>query len=148
MDTGGAQSQQLEIVRYRRPTLKSLGRGLVPLARTGLIETGIHILNPGALQGLHAHDSYDQFYLVLSGRVRFIGAEGSLAVVGPLEGVSVPRGTPYGFEAVGEEAELLFFNARTPGVADRFIAHHPGSDHVELEIFAPDGASRGIYRDG
>lgn len=144
----GAQSQSLEIVRYRKPTLEALGRGIVPLARTGLIETGIHVLKPGAAQGLHAHDSYDQFYFVLSGKVRFIGAENTVAELGPLEGVSVPRGTPYGFEAAGEEAELLFFNARTPGVADRFVAHQPGSDHVELEVFAPDGAARGIYRDG
>lgn len=148
MSRAGAQSQQFEVVRYRKPTLKSLGRGLVLLAKTGLIETGIHIVKPGTPQGLHAHDSYDQFYFVLSGRVRFIGAGDAGAELGPLEGISVPRSIPYGFEAIGEEAELLFFNARTPGVADRFISHHAGSDRVELEIFAPDGASRGIYRDG
>lgn len=132
---------QPEPVRYRKPALRELPRGIVPLASAGLLQTGIHVLAPGARQGLHAHEGHDQFYFVLSGTVRFLGEGAGLPTeLGPREGILIPRGTPYGFEPVGRDAELMFTIVAVPGAEDRFVSHEPGSDEYRFELYAPDGS--------
>src|ERR1700761_2776329 len=100
----------LKRISYAKPTLAGL-RGISPLASTDVLSAIVQTLGPGMRQGLHAHGSYDGFYFVLAGRARFYGRDNALfAEIGPHEAVLVPRNTPYAFEAVGEEVQLLAIN--------------------------------------
>lgn len=63
----------------------------------------------GFENSLHYHPLYEGIWMVLSGRVRFFGAEKNvIAECGALEGVFIPRNGRYWFAQVGEDpAQVL-----------------------------------------
>jgi mannose-6-phosphate isomerase-like protein (cupin superfamily) len=138
-ETATAEKPAMRLIDYRKPTLSG-PRGMSILALSDIMTVIVQTLAPGARQGLHAHEAYDGFYFVLGGRARFYsGAEDVFAEIGTGQGVFVPRGTPYAFEAVGGEAQLLSIDAIDKRVADVFTSYEDGSDAVDYEFFAPDG---------
>lgn len=136
----GSQSRPgLKRVSYQKPTLSG-PRGMTMLAFSDILSVIVQTMAPGARQGLHTHGSYDGFYFVLSGRARFYGRGNELfAEIGPNEGVFVPRGTPYAFEALGGEVQLLAIDATDKTQKETFISHEAGSDKANFEFFAPEG---------
>ena len=134
---------QLKRISYAKPTLAGL-RGISTLASTDVLSAIVQTLAPGARQGLHAHGSYDGFYFVLAGRVRFYGRNNALfAEIGPHEAVLVPRNTPYAFEAAGEEVQLLAINVTDKTARETFTAYEDGADVVDFELFAAGGTRLG-----
>jgi mannose-6-phosphate isomerase-like protein (cupin superfamily) len=63
----------------------------------------VQVLRGGGETHLHAHPHLDGFWFILKGRARFHGENDLIGDVGPNEGVLLPRGTKYWFEAVGPE---------------------------------------------
>jgi mannose-6-phosphate isomerase-like protein (cupin superfamily) len=101
-----------QVFKYQRPELPTgpfQGKVITRLARTDRMMANVQVLKTGGENNLHSHTHLDGFWMVLSGRVRFYG-EGDtlLAELGPREGILVPRGFKYWFEALGDEPlELL-----------------------------------------
>jgi mannose-6-phosphate isomerase-like protein (cupin superfamily) len=140
-ETETAEKPAMRLIDYRKPTLSG-ARGMSILALSDIMTVIVQTLAPGARQGLHAHEAYDGFYFVLGGRARFHGKDGVFAEVGTGQGVFVPRGTAYAFEAVDGEAQLLSIDAIDKRVADIFTSYEDGSDAVDYEIFKADGTLR------
>ena len=82
---------------------------IVRLCRTDLLYSSVQVLKEGGENNLHAHNAQNGFWFVLSGRVRFYGAENKvLGEFGKHEGIHIPRGFYYWFESCGDETlELL-----------------------------------------
>jgi mannose-6-phosphate isomerase-like protein (cupin superfamily) len=135
-------------VKYVRPTPKN-GKALVKLCQTDRMIGIIQVIVKGGETNLHSHPNLDGLWFVLSGRVRFYGAEHVLiGEYGRYEGVLIPRGCPYWFEAVGdEEAEIMqleAFNIPIPDdaalIKDR-IDHEPQRRPL-IAFTEPSGATQ------
>jgi mannose-6-phosphate isomerase-like protein (cupin superfamily) len=104
--------------KYTKPDLKN-GKAVIKLCQTDRMIGIMQVVAKGGETNLHSHPNLDGMWMVMSGRVRFYGPENKvIGEYGRYEGVLVPRGTPYWFEAVGTEvAELLqveAFDVRIP----------------------------------
>ena len=70
------------------------------------LQVGIHNYEPGKEHDLHSHPTWEQFYYVISGKVRLeVGDE--KRVVGPGGSAYIPAGVTHGFEAVGTERLVI-----------------------------------------
>jgi mannose-6-phosphate isomerase-like protein (cupin superfamily) len=122
-------------------------RGLTPLANSDILSAVVQTIKKGGEQELHSHAATDGLYFILSGHVRFRGEDGEV-IVGPHEGVFVPRGTPYSFETAGDgPAEILQFGAADPRARDTFTPYSKAAgEAVNFEMFEPEGTPLGDYR--
>ena len=138
-EDAGVWKTGLRRVCYAKPSLSGL-RGITALASTDTVSVIVQTLAPGGRQGLHAHGAYDGFYFVLAGRARFYGKDDEFfAEIGPSEGVFVPRGTAYAFEAADCEVQLLAIDGIDKTAKDTFVSYEAGSDVVNFEFFSPEG---------
>lgn len=84
----------------------------LPLLETGMTTTPmghaenlwVHgkVYSRGGENALHAHEIEDHVFFVLQGEARFEFGDGTAREVRPLEGVVLPKGVLYRFEALGE----------------------------------------------
>lgn len=125
---------------YRTPTLKG-DRGVTALVKSDILLGVVQTLKRGGEQVLHAHSGMDGFWFVLKGRARFYGEDDALiAEVGPHEGVFVPRGAIYRFQAAGEDMlELLQVEATDRRGPNKLTTYGGKSAPIPLEIFKPTG---------
>jgi gentisate 1,2-dioxygenase len=122
------------VFRYEKPDTGGRPRVFKKLGLTDILFAGVQVCRPGAANVMHSHSGMDGFYLVLKGRMRFYG-EGDVVLgdFGPMEGVVMPRNTPYWMEVVGdEEVELLHIEAFDRRVANRKTVY--GKDAPRLQI--------------
>jgi len=92
------------------PTHFSLNE--LPLLESGMIteplgsatNIWVHgkVYSSGGENALHAHKLEDHVFFILQGRARFEFGDGSTRDIGSLEGVLLPKGVLYRFEAIGE----------------------------------------------
>lgn len=66
------------------------------------------VYSSGGENALHAHAKEDHCFLVLQGRATFHFGDGSSYVASPYEGVFLPKGTSYRFQAHAGENLVLF----------------------------------------
>jgi mannose-6-phosphate isomerase-like protein (cupin superfamily) len=105
----GATKPKAQLFKYRAPSGETKPRHIVWLCRTDRMVGNVQVIKKGGENTLHSHKHLDGFWMVLKGRARFYG-EGDevIAELGPHDGIMVPRGFKYWFEAVeGETLELL-----------------------------------------
>lgn len=97
---------------YEKPDTTA-PKSAVPLVRTEWAQLAVQVLREGGENNLHSHAHVEGHYFVLRGRVRFYTTGDELVgELGPNEGIVIPRGYPYWFEAVpGEELELMRFGS-------------------------------------
>lgn len=102
---------------YRvRAQLLSQGRTDTILTATDNLEVRIKVYASGGENTLHAHNGEDHTFVVLQGAARFWDREGRTTDVGVHQGVLLPAGAMYKFEAIStEELVLLRMRASTPG---------------------------------
>jgi mannose-6-phosphate isomerase-like protein (cupin superfamily) len=96
----------------QRPATKFTMRGL-PLLSGGQVTEkllqGDHlwvhskVYSRGGENALHSHEAEDHAFFVLQGGVKFSFGDGSTDEAGKFEGIMIPKGTPYMFEAQGTE---------------------------------------------
>ena len=110
--------------KYERPELDRPKKN-VWMCRTDILLATVQVMTKGGETHLHHHKHLDGFWMVLTGHARFYGdGDVLMADIGPNEGVLIPRGTNYWFEAVGSEPlELLSVEAadRALRTADELI---------------------------
>ena len=85
------------------------------LAGTDLVRSSVQIIPEGGDNNLHYHPGADGFWMVLKGKVRFYGPDGSVGEYGPHEGIVTPRNARYWFESAdtSQELHLLHISAHT-----------------------------------
>jgi len=118
------QSDSITTVRYTSPDLGDNIKVTYILRGEDMLAVSVEkVRSGGGDDGLHTHTGTDSVWFVLSGgRVRFRTPEGMQLVLGPHEGLYVPRGAAYGFMALDEEAaEVLHVKARDLTVANERI---------------------------
>lgn len=101
-----------------RAQLLSQGRTDTVLASTDNLEVRMKVYASGGENTLHAHTSEDHTFVVLQGAARFWDRDGKTTDIGVHQGVVLPAGAMYKFEAISkEELVLLRMRATVPGAA-------------------------------
>lgn len=96
--------------------LLARGRTDTPLAATEDLSIRLKIYAEGGENELHAHPGEDHSFIVLQGHARFFGPAGEETVIGPNQGIMLPKGNLYRFFAV-EGEPLVMLRIGTPNYA-------------------------------
>ena len=83
------------------------GRTNTPLARTDNMWATLKVYASGGENGLHTHPNEDHTFIVLQGSARYYDADGNPTDVGKHEGIMLPAGAYYWFEATSKEPLVL-----------------------------------------
>jgi len=90
-----------------RAQLLEQGRTNTLLARTDNMWATLKVYASGGENGLHMHPHEDHTFVVLQGKARYYDTDGGHTDVGKHEGIMLPAGAYYWFEAVSEEPLVL-----------------------------------------
>jgi mannose-6-phosphate isomerase-like protein (cupin superfamily) len=130
-----------KIFRYRAPETLKRSRALVPLVKTQTMLSMVQVFRgSGGEQELHMHTAMDGFWFVLTGRARFY-TEGDelVADLGPHEGILVPSGAKYWFEAGEcERLEMLQVEAIDHRIKNE-IQYYSERRRSVVEVYEADG---------
>ena len=99
-------SKKASFFKMRAQMLEE-GRTNTALARTGNLWATLKVYASGGENTLHCHPNEDHTFLVLQGKARYYDADGGHTDVGRHEGVMLPAGTYYWFEATSKEPLVL-----------------------------------------
>ena len=83
------------------------GRTDTPLATTDDLTIRLKIYASGGENELHAHPFEDHSFILLQGSAKFYGPEGETIELGPYEGIMLPKGNLYWFNATSEEPLVM-----------------------------------------
>lgn len=83
------------------------GRTNTILAATDNMEARIKVYASGGENALHTHVNEDHMFVIMQGSARFYGPEGEEREIGPKEGIMIPAGAYYWFQATSEEPLVL-----------------------------------------
>jgi mannose-6-phosphate isomerase-like protein (cupin superfamily) len=120
--------ERMRAIKYTSPGEIDRPKVIVPLDRSDLLSVHVQVVQPhGGETNMHAHAGIDSCWYVLKGRARFYGYGDELvAEAGADEGVFIPKGVPYWFEAAGDEQlEILHITARDKSVANDRVNYRP-----------------------
>jgi quercetin dioxygenase-like cupin family protein len=102
-----------------RAQLLEQGRSNQIVADTGNMWANLKVYASGGENGLHNHTDQDHFHLVLKGKACFYGPRGEERICAEYEGIMLPSGSYYRFEAVSDEPLILLrVGAKTPPTAE------------------------------
>ena len=90
-----------------RAQMLEKGRTNTPLAKTDNMWAMLKVYASGGENGLHTHPNEDHTFIVLQGSARYYDADGGYTDVGKHEGIMLPAGAYYWFEATSEEPLVL-----------------------------------------
>src|SRR5258708_33486984 len=85
-----------------RARLLDKGRPNTLMAKTDNMWATLKVYASGGENGLHTHPNEDHTFLVLQGKARYYDADGGHTDVGKHEGIMLPAGAYYWFEAVSQ----------------------------------------------
>ena len=123
------------------------GRSDYILAATDRLRIVIKCYASGGENYLHTHTEEDHTFVVLQGQATFRGPGGVMAVVGPNEGVLVPRGAYYSFQSSADEP-LVLLRAGAPWEGNEVLNEHGSSrftDSRDLEFLDPVVKEGSVY---
>ena len=83
--------------------LLSSGQSTQPLVVADHLWLHSKVYSRGGENALHSHVTEDHVFFVLNGVADFTFGDGETTEAGRYEGVMIPKGTPYRFEARGDE---------------------------------------------
>lgn len=123
VDTDAAAEKDLNFPKGVKPSffkmetqLLEQGRTNTPLCRMDNLWLVLKVYGSGGENGLHTHPDQDHVHLVLQGKARFFGPDGEHRDCGPNEGIVLPAGAFYHFNAISEEPlVILRIGAPTAG---------------------------------
>jgi mannose-6-phosphate isomerase-like protein (cupin superfamily) len=103
-----ATIREPQVFKYEKPETDRPKANVV-LSRTDISLGAVQVVRTGGETNLHAHKHMEGFWFVLAGRARFYTDNDEIvAELGKHEGVLIPRGYRYWFEAIeDEELEIL-----------------------------------------
>jgi quercetin dioxygenase-like cupin family protein len=107
------------------PQLLNSGKATTTLAQSDILTGTVMVAESGGETIVHSHSGMDQIFVVLAGQAAFYTTEQELVkVLGPMEGVLVPRNIVYWYEKTGEENLVLF----------RAAARLPDGPHETIRV--------------
>lgn len=83
------------------------GRSNTPLANTENMWATLKVYASGGENGLHTHPNEDHTFIIMQGRARYYGPNGVIGDRGALEGIMLPAGAYYWFEAISDEPLVI-----------------------------------------
>ncbi|MCH8200172.1 MAG: cupin domain-containing protein, partial [Chloroflexi bacterium] len=119
-----AEAKQMTTFKYEPPASQDRPKKTVPIVKTDLLRVGVQVVRKdGGETNMHAHPSLDSTWMVLAGQARFYGyGDVVIAEPGKHEGVNIPRGVPYWFEAISDEPlEILHITATDPNATNERV---------------------------
>ena len=99
-------SKKASFFKLRAQMLEQ-GRTNTALARTENMWATLKVYASGGENTLHTHPHEDHTFLVLQGSARYYDADGGHTDVGKHEGIMLPAGAYYWFEATSKEPLVL-----------------------------------------
>lgn len=90
-----------------RAQLLDNGRSNTPIAETDNMWARLKVYASGGENTLHAHPNEDHMFIILAGTAQFHGPNGEEKTLGRNEGIMLPAGSFYNFEATSEEPLVL-----------------------------------------
>ena len=81
--------------------------------RSDRLLVGLNCFEPGQEQPVHTHAGADKFYLLVTGKARFILGD-SVREAGPGDLILAPEGVPHGIETALERTVMLVAIAPAP----------------------------------
>ena len=108
MDTQDLLQHLLERARFSESRMTK-----VDCFRTDRLLVGLNCFEPGQEQSVHAHAGADKFYLLVTGKARFILGD-SVREAGPGDLILAPEGVPHGIETALERTVMLVAIAPAP----------------------------------
>ena len=90
-----------------RTQMLEKGRTNTLLAKTENMWATLKVYASGGENGLHTHPNEDHTFLVLQGKARYYDADGNHVDVAKHEGIMLPAGAYYWFEAISKEPLVL-----------------------------------------
>lgn len=101
------EKPKAEFYKCRAQLLKQ-GRTNTNLGATDNMWATLKVYASGGENGLHTHTNQDHTFMVLQGSARFYDENGNTTDVNKLEGIMLPAGAYYWFEATSKEELVLF----------------------------------------
>ncbi len=102
------QATQGSISAFKvRAQLLAQGRTDTVLAASEGMTVRLKVYASGGENALHAHANEDHVFILLKGRATFHDGDGVLAELGPDEGLMIPKGLYYWFNATGDEPLVM-----------------------------------------
>ena len=95
-----------QVFSLKTPLLSS-GRTTLSIAGTDLLKLAVKVHAQGGENGLHTHQKEDHAFVVMQGQATFHDGKGTETVVNKYEGILLPRGAFYNFQATGDENLVL-----------------------------------------
>ena len=107
-----------QVFNLRTPYLDQ-GRTTDTRAETELLTVIMKVYAEGGENAMHNHPHEDHAFIVLEGEASFrVGSDEDVRVLGPNEGIMLPRGTNYWFASSGERNLVMIrVGANYPGHA-------------------------------
>jgi mannose-6-phosphate isomerase-like protein (cupin superfamily) len=90
-----------------RAQMLEQGRTNTALAWTDHMWATLKVYASGGENGLHMHPNEDHIFIVLQGSARYYDADGGYTDIGKHEGIMLPAGVYYRFEAISQEPLVL-----------------------------------------
>ena len=130
------ETKQMTTFKYEPPASQDRPKKTVPIVKTDLLRVGVQVVRKdGGETNMHAHPSLDSTWMVLAGQARFYGyGDVVIAEPGKHEGVNIPRGLPYWFEAISDEPlEILHITAADPNATKERVNYAPRTAARQLD---------------
>ena len=146
MPAAKQQKKQPSFFKMRAQLLDK-GRTNTLMAKTDNMWATLKVYASGGENGLHTHPNEDHTFIVLQGKARYYDADGGQVDVGRHEGIMLPAGAYYWFEAISKEPLVLIRIGCRVGASD-------GSGRLNIRGEAMPGDSKEnkrvpvVYRDG
>ena len=94
------------------------GATMEPLGLAPALWAHSKVYSTGGENALHSHDIEDHVFLILQGEAHFVFGDESNCIVKAFQGVMVPRGTRYRFQAIPSQGNLVMFRVGGGTVKD------------------------------
>lgn len=132
-----------EAVVFSMRNLPMLEQGTTyePLSTAENLWAAVKVYASGGENALHAHHGEDHAFIVMQGKATFTFGDGRTSVVRQFEGVMIPKGVHYKFEA--DEAENLVLLRVGAGVRT-----HTGLDNLTPFGTPRDVNEKTVFADG
>jgi mannose-6-phosphate isomerase-like protein (cupin superfamily) len=109
-----AERHELMQFTMRGIPLVEQGQTMEPLAVAEHLWLHAKVYQGGGENGLHMHATEDHAFIVVSGRATFFDGDARSWEVGAFDGVMVPKGTLYRFEAAEDENLVMIRVGASP----------------------------------
>lgn len=125
------------------------GRTDTVLAATEDLSVRLKVYASGGENELHSHVDEDHVFVLLQGSARFYGPEGETVDLGPNQGMMMPKGMFYRFNATSTDECLVMLRIGTPNFQKQAKEDRMGMDGKPLVGDSKENRTQPVvFKDG